>query len=338
MQTCLKRLLARCMCTLAICAAPLVAQEGWATPCEDGIASAGQERLWDGPVPGMSDWAGILDAPVEESSTPDGNNLFNVTDPTLEAFLPHPGCATGAAVLVVPGGGFRLVAISHEGRQVGQWLARRGIAAFVLKYRTVQYAEPSLAQPVRRQLPMTVMSQAAMEDAYRAMAIIRSRAGIYGLAPERIGALGFSAGGHVVSMLSLDPDATRRPAFTGVIYGALFNEDFPALPPANHPPAPGEPEEPWLRGPPTPAPGRLPPLFLAIAQDDVAVMLGFRTFYERLYESGYRPETHLYARGGHGFGMTAQGLTSDRWIEQFHDWLRVEGMIPANARGPHGEH
>jgi acetyl esterase/lipase len=337
MQICPKRLLAGCICAMIFCASPVLAQDGQAAPCEQGITSVGQERLWDGPVPGMADWAGVLDVPIEESSTPDGNNLFNVTDPTLEAFLPHPGCATGASVLVVPGGGFRLVAINHEGREVGRWLARRGIAAFVLKYRTVQYGEPSLTQPERRQLPMTVMAQAAMEDAYRAMDIIRSRAGQYGIDPERIGALGFSAGGHVVSMLSLDPDVATRPAFTGVIYGALFTDDFPALPPANLPPGRDEPEEPWLRGPPTPAPGRLPPLFLAIAQDDVTVMLGFRTFYDRLYESGYRPETHLYARGGHGFGMTAQGLTSDRWIDQFHGWLHVQGMILVNARDFHGE-
>ncbi len=301
------------------------------TTCTGDTENLAAETLWDGPPPGMSDWGGTLDIPVEESSTPNGNNLFNVIDPTIEAFLPHPDCATGAAVLVVPGGGFRLVAINHEGRAVGQWLAEQGIAAFVLKYRTVQYAEPSLAQPVRRQLPMDVMTQAAMEDAHRAMELIRSRTDQYGIDANRIGSLGFSAGGHIVSMLSLDRDEAKRPAFTGVMYGALFNEEFPELPPANLPIGPDEPEEPWLRDPPTPAPGRLPPIFLAIAQDDRAVSLGFRTFYDELYAAGYRPETHLYARGGHGFGMNPQGLTTDRWINQFHDWMGVQNMLHAEA-------
>lgn len=317
---------------------PIAASAG-EVACISSGTSLPAERLWAGSPPGMESWGGRLDQPVAESATPDGNNLFNVTDPTLEAFLPDPRCATGAAVLVVPGGGFRLVAINHEGRDVARWLAARGVAAFVLKYRVVQYAEPSLTQPVRRQLPLDVISQAAMTDARRAMELLRSRSGEFAIDPSRIGAIGFSAGGHVVSMLGLDPDQARRPAFVGNIYGALFLDQLPEIPPANLPPPPGSAEEPWLRPPPTPAPGALPPFFLAMAQDDRSVALGFRQFFDHLWDAGYRPETHLYLKGGHGFGMKRQGLTSDHFIEQYYSWMGALGLLrqTADAGGDAGE-
>ena len=120
--------------------------------------------------------------------------------------------------------------------------------------------------------------------------------------------------------------APNRADFAGIIYGAPFLRKLPDLPPANLPPAPGTPVEPWLAPPPVPAPGALPPLFLAMAQDDVLVSKGFRDFYSGLYAAGYRPELHLYYRGKHGFGMTPQGSTSDHWIDEFQWWLEAQGL------------
>lgn len=309
---------------------PALAADGRAD-CSAGVTSHAPVPVWQGTPPGMESWGGLLDVPVSESSSEDGNNLFNITAPTYEAYLPAPACATGAAVLVVPGGGFRLVAINHEGRDVARWLAKHGVAAFVLKYRTVQYENPSVEQPVRRPVSQEVASQAGTADAKETLRLIRAQAGRFGIDPSRTGAIGFSAGGHIVSTLGIDPVEDQRPAFVGNIYGAFFGAEFPQLPPANLPYPEGTPEEIWLRPAPTPAPGALPPFFMAMAQDDVAVSLGFRPMLEAFYEAGYLPETHLYMRGGHGFGMMDNGLTSDLFIDQFHAWMDALGMLDGSA-------
>jgi len=306
-------------------ATPVAAQD--AAQCAARVTELAPEAIWNGEAPGMAEWGGVLDVPVSESATPDGRNIFNVIRPTYQAFLPDPQCATGAAVLVVPGGGFRLVAIQHEGTDVARWLAARGIAAFVVKYRTVQYAEPSLQQPIRRQLPQDVIAEAGTADAREALRLVREQADRFAIDPERTGAIGFSAGGHVVVTLGMDEVEERRPDFVGNIYGALFAQQFPALPPANLPYPPGTPDEIWLRPAPTPAPGALPPFFMAMAQDDVTVRLGFDTLAAALTEAGYRPETHLYLRGGHGFGMMQRGLSTDLFIEEFHAWMAALGVI-----------
>jgi acetyl esterase/lipase len=124
----------------------------------------------------------------------------------------------------------------------------------------------------------------------------------------------------------LAANPAERPDFAGLIYGMPFLTPPPPLPPANLPFPPGTPSEPWLQPKAAPAPGALPPLFMALAQDDVVAGTGFRAFYDALYASSYRPEMHLYARGSHGFGMKPQGVTSDHWIEEFHWWLEAEGL------------
>ena len=310
-------------------AVPVAAQEE--RDCAAGVVEQTPRPIWPGIPPGMAEWGGVLDVPVTESATPDGRNIFNVTTPTWQAFLPDLACANGAAVLVVPGGGFRLVAIRHEGTEVARWLAARGIAAFVVKYRTVQYAEPSLEQPVRRQLPLAVQAEAGTADTREALRLLREQAAGLGIDPARTGAIGFSAGGHVVVSLGMDADQARRPAFVGNIYGALFVDDLPALPPANLPYPPGTPSEVWLRPPPTPAPGALPPFFMAMAQDDRAVSTGFHAMAQALAEAGYLPETHLYVRGGHGFGMNRRGLSTDLFIAEFHAWLAALGVVSPEA-------
>lgn len=283
--------------------------------------------VWPGGVPTMEGWPGKLDIPVSEELRENGEQVRNVTVPTLQPFLPDPERASGAAVIVAPGGGFRLLAIHHEGTRVARWLAERGIAAFVLKYRVIQ-SPPGETDAAMRSRVQAMNSGAGgipgVEDAAEALRIVRANAAAWGIDPRKVGIMGFSAGGHVAGMTMFAADPADRPDFAGLIYGMPFGTPDPLIPPANLPFPEGTPTEPWLQPRPTPAPGRLPPVFMAMAQDDLAVGQGFRAFYDRLFAAGYRPELHLYQRGNHGFGMAARGTTADRWIDQFGWWIETE--------------
>lgn len=302
-----------------------------ATPAITGkVQILPPETVWPEGVPASGDWPGLSPQPVIEEVRENGESIWNVTAPTIQAYLPAPGKANGAAVIVAPGGGFRYLAFRREGTQVAQWLAARGIAAFVLKYRLVQILPGETAEAMRQRLVRTMRTgwqgEPASADGIQALRLIRARAARYGIDPHRIGVVGFSAGGHVAGMMALAPNPAERPDFAGLIYGMPFLSPLPPLPPANLPFPPGTPNEIWRQPKPTPAPGALPPLFMAGAQDDVIAGIGFREFYDALYASGYRPEMHLFSSGSHGFGMKPQGTTSDHWIDEFHWWLEAKGM------------
>lgn len=237
--------------------------------------------------------------------------LRNVTSPTLTAYLPHPANATGAAVIVAPGGAYIMLAIEHEGTDVARWLAARGIAAFVLRYRVApmpktdagfkaerdrHMREPALLSPIiEAQAPLSIA------DGRAAVALLRTRASEWNLDPDRIGILGFSAGGGVALGTASGYAAGERPAFGAIIYGA---------------------------GADNPVPDDAPPLFIVAAADDPVVPARNAVrLFERWREGGRSAELHVYARGGHGFGMLEQGLPSDHWIEAFHAWLAGQGFL-----------
>ena len=231
--------------------------------------------------------------------------LRNVTSPTLIAYLPDPAEATGSAVIVAPGGAYIMLAIEHEGTGVARWLAKRGVAAFVLKYRTApmpatdagfksmrdrQMREPELLGPIiDAQAPLSVA------DGRAAVKLLRSRAAEWNVDPHRIGILGFSAGGGVATGAATQYEAGERPDFAALIYGA---------------------------GEPGTIPADAPPLFILAAADDTVVPAArSKELFSRWHAAGHSAELHLYATGGHGFGMLEQDLPSDRWIETFHAWL-----------------
>lgn len=235
----------------------------------------------------------------------------NVTRPRLTPVLPDPEKATGAAVIVVPGGGNVLVAHGNEGVPVAQWLADRGIAAFILTYRTVpmppgtvgfaaNVAVASMEATLKGYDTPIPGEAEAQADLAAAIRLVRARARDWGLNPRRIGALGFSAGAIATLNTVLVNDPRSRPAFAGLIYGRMVAV--------------------------TPPPDA-PPVFVAVAADDL--LFGRRGFglVESWLAAGRSVELHYYARGGHGFGMRQQGKTSDAWIDQFHDWLRAEGFL-----------
>jgi acetyl esterase/lipase len=154
---------------------------------------------------------------------------------------------------------------------------------------------------------MDSMGQWGIADGIQALNVLRQRAAEFGLSPDRIGVLGFSAGAMVTSGVLLQRDPAARPAFAAPIYGGPFGA-MPTIP------------------------QNLPPVFLAWAQDDTTAGVSCANFYAALKAAGTNPETHIYRSGQHGFGMATQGTTSDHWIDEFYYWLESLGFTKAGAK------
>lgn len=245
-----------------------------------------------------------------------GLGVRNVTRPTLTPFLPAPEKATGAAVIVAPGGAFMGLALNHEGWAVARELANRGIAAFVLKYRLVQTppddieAMRFMGTMVRKEAgnPMEgalLRQSKAPEDARAALALVRRRAAEWKIDPARVGIIGFSAGAMTARRVALDPPSAERPDFVGYVYGPQDAE---------------------------PVPAEAPPLFDAIAlDDDLFPSKGFPIAAAWL--AAKRPvEIHGYQRGGHGFGLIANGTTTTLLLDQFVKWLAMNKFLQPAAK------
>ena len=259
-------------------------------------------RLYPGSAPGSEHWQH-----QEAESTQNGWNtrvVVNVTDPTLTVFAPEAGRANGIGLVICPGGGFHGLSIDSEGYDVARWLSARGVTCFVLKYRLVAInsLDPSAAlaglpmdEIERRAAPVIPLAHA---DGLAAMRSAHAYAKDYGIDPNRIGVCGFSAGGTVTASVAFMHDADSRPNFSAPIY---LQYD-------------------WAIKHGVPADAA--PMFLLAATNDE---LGLASHSVRLYSdwvaAAQPAELHLYARGGHGFGMRVQHLPSDRWIELFWTWL-----------------
>jgi acetyl esterase/lipase len=222
--------------------------------------------------------------------------IFNVVTPTLTAFLPEKSKATGVGVIIAPGGAFVALPIDLEANGAARWLQQRGIAAFVLKYRIMEKREEGI--PV---LDQDAAGRYAIADGIQAIKVVRQHAAEWGVSPDKVGFLGFSAGGMVAAGTVLQEDATARPNFVALLYGAPFGT-MPRIP------------------------AKLPPMFLAWAQDDTVVRNLIVRFHDALASAGHTPEVHIFNRGGHGFGMRKQGTTSDYWIDYFYNWLAAQGL------------
>jgi acetyl esterase/lipase len=255
-------------------------------------------NLWPGPPPGTENWS-FQERVIE--NTPVGTVIMNVTTPTVTAFLPEPGRATGAGVIVASGGAFVAQAVSLEGYSVARWLQQHGIAAFVLKYRTIEKNFEGVPE-----MNMDSVGRYAIADGIQALRVVRSRSAEWGVDPRRVGMVGFSAGAMVTSFAMLQADSAARPSFAGIIYGAPFG-DMPVIP------------------------ATLPPMFMAWAQDDQVALAPILRFHEALRAAGHRPEVHIFGSGGHGFGMKQQGTSSDHWIDMFYFWLQARGFTTPPA-------
>jgi len=219
----------------------------------------------------------------------------NVANAALIPVRPDPANATPTAVIVAPGGGFRMLAIENEGFKAAEWLAERGIAAFVLKYRRDTDAFMSAMMAAPPGIP-----PAALQDARAALHLVRSRAAEWNFDPARVGLMGFSAGAMVGLELALGEDNTARPDFFASIYGPLA---------------------------PRPVPRDASPMFAILAADDPFFASGGFDLIGRYREAGLPVEFHLYEQGGHAFGMRKQGSTSDLWIDQFYAWMKCRGLL-----------
>ena len=182
-----------------------------------GQASAQVVNLWPGVAPGSEGWT---QQEKTYENTPVGTVIQNVATPTLTAFLPDPARATGTAVIIAPGGYFVALAISQEGTDVARWLQARGIAAFVLKYRILEKRQEGAPGPMN----MDSAGRFGMADGIQAVKVVRRHAAEWGISPDRVGFLGFSAGGMVASAALLQADSAARPDFAALVYGAPLDD------------------------------------------------------------------------------------------------------------------
>jgi acetyl esterase/lipase len=237
--------------------------------------------------------------------------VTNVAVPTLTSFLPEPEQATGTAVIIAPGGGFHALSINSEGNDVARWLNQKGVAAFVLRYRLVPSGDDAVAEmvaksPEQSRQDMAAVAPLAGADGLAALALVRSRAEEFNVAPDRIGFMGFSAGGAVAATAAFEYDALNRPDFVAPIYAAIG----------------------WLGD--TPVREDAPPAFIVAATDDqLGLAKDSIVLYNKWLDNGHSVELHMYAAGGHGFGMRKQGSPSDSWIDRFGDWLDARGLLQA---------
>lgn len=257
--------------------------------------------LWPGVAPGSENWRqkeGEITVPQDP-----GHRIVNVTRPTLTVFLPPAAMANGTAVIVCPGGAFRRLAIEHEGYAVARWLNSQGVTAFVLKYRVMQTGDAGEQNPAIMEARKREVIPLGLADAQQAIRLVRKRAAEWGIAPERIGMIGFSAGGYYADAVALQHDDESRPNFVGAIYGVAQDNIT--------------------------VPKDAAPLFLVHANDDEAVdpaTSGIR-MYLAWRKAGIPVELHVYATGGHGFGMYKKGKPTDDWSERFRVWLDGQGFL-----------
>ncbi len=285
---------------------------------------------------GVNGWAQDITLNVWPEGPPSHNGMDepeevqkgivnNISEAELFVYLPDTEANTGAAVVICPGGGYWVEAMDYEGTDMAQWLAGRGVAGIVLKYR-LPYGH--------HRIPSA--------DARQALRMVRMNAGAWGIDPGKVGIAGSSAGGHLASTVGTrfdygDNDApttagklSSRPDFMLLLYPVItFRESFGHMGSRRN--LIGEGND-WqlvkkysneLHVSP-----ETPPAFLVLADDDAGVPpRNSVEFYLALKENNVPAEMHIFREGGHGFGMKKTGLPVDRWPELFYDWLKAIKMI-----------
>ena len=262
-------------------------------------------RLWSGQPPGTENWSGPeQSADVQLPNLGKVHVVTNVTVPTVTVFRPDPSKASGTAMIVVPGGAFRALPWDLDGLETARWLTAHGITAFVLKYRV---RPPAADAPQDRSFDdFARRTQGAREiavaDAEQAVRLVRSRAKQFGVAPSRIGMIGFSAGAMATVLAADASDPAVRPDFAASLYGALLEPSGPSASAA--------------------------PLFIVAAQDDPEAPVARSVDLFASWTAAKRPaELHIYERGGHGFAFRRHNLPSDHWPEAFRSWLASRGYL-----------
>ena len=263
--------------------------------------------VWPGVAPGSEQWTWKEQM---DSSRPGDPLAYNVVAPTLTFYPADPLQNSGAAVIICPGGSFCYLHVHTEGDSVAQWLNKRGVSAFVLKYRVVhsETTDPMKEKGARTKenssQQVAALAPLAIADVREAIAFVRRHAQTLAIDPHKIGIMGFSAGGALAVVSAFSYTTENRPDFVAPIY--------PYIPPDMALTVAGD----------------APPLFIAAASDDdlhlVPMSLRLYTAY---LSADHSAEIHIYSKGGHGFGMRVQHQPSDTWIDRFGDWMQIQGLL-----------
>jgi acetyl esterase/lipase len=262
--------------------------------------------LWPQDAPGEKG-----DIGEEAEQPPKGDNIIRtskVTKPSLTIFRPAPEKNTGAAVVICPGGGYNILAWNLEGTEVAEWLSSIGVTGIVLKYRV----------PARKGLEKHT---AALQDAQRAIGVVRQRASEWNIDPKKIGVLGFSAGGHLATTLSNNFAARAyepideadkvscRPDFTVLIYPAYLVDKANVL------------------SSEIKVTSETPPTFIAMTEDDGVRVEGPLFYYLALKNAKVKAEMHLYPTGGHGYGLRPSKNLVSTWPQRAEQWMKTLGVL-----------
>jgi endo-1,4-beta-xylanase len=247
--------------------------------------------LWPQGAPGSEGKTGEEAVRINQ---PGGDHVIsNVHKPSITVYLPPKESATGAGVIVMPGGGHNSLWVDHEGYNPAKWLSDHGVAAFVLKYRLA-----------REQGSTYTIEGHALADAQRALAVVRERAVEFRVDPSRVGVMGFSAGGEIAALTaSRWETASQKPAFQALIYPAL-------------------PKDMRLSK-------DTPPAFLACGENDRQnISQGLPELYLAMKKAGVSAELHVFSGVGHGFGVreTTKGEVAG-WLARFHEWMGGRGYL-----------
>ena len=263
-------------------------------------------KLWPGKAPGESKDIGPEKYLEAKPGQLEVKRLTNVSEPTIAVYRPER--PNGTAVIVAPGGAYSILAIEHEGTQTCEWLNGLGVTAILLKYRV----------PKREmQMPDNL---AAIQDAQRAVSLVRSRAKEWNLDAKRIGMLGFSAGGNLTAWAALADkrhyeaidaadELPARPDFAALIYPAYLVDAKGEL----------KPEYKVKKD--------SPPMFFAHAHDDGVTPLSSAMLYMALKQKAVPAELHIFATGGHGYGMRKGDKPVSKWPDRCADWLKTRGYL-----------
>lgn len=262
---------------------------------------------------------GVPDCPTESAyaerwDAQTGRRTGPIVDPQMEWFAPPKDEANGGALLICPGGGYRYQAYDKEGTRFARWLSARGFHAFVLQYRLPAYTSGDCRGRV------------ALDDAQRAMTLIRKKATSYGIQSNRIGVLGFSAGGHLAASLSNRSSSAARPNFAALVYPVISSDSsiwhagsIQALVGTN-----ANKADLRLQSCDLQITKDTPPTFLTHAEDDtVVVPANTWRYYQALRQQEIPVTLHLFQRGGHGFGMADQDPSLATWLQNLEGWLQM---------------